>query len=62
MSTACMSARSWISWRIASVHGSPPNMPTSSEVDLGSMPWFSISSSIDKKYEGVTMMPRGRKS
>jgi hypothetical protein len=45
MSTAWMSMRSSISRRISSVHGSAPKMPTRSEVERGSMPWRSNSSS-----------------
>ena len=62
MSTAAMPAAPSISRRIASVHGSAPKMPISSEVERGSMPCFSIASTSTCMYEGVTMMIRGRRS
>ena len=37
-------------------------MPTSRDVSRGSMPTRSISSSTDRKYDGVTMITRGAKS
>jgi hypothetical protein len=62
MSTARIPERSWTARRISSVHGSAPKMPTSSEVLRGSTPWASISSRMARKYDGVTMITRGRKS
>ena len=46
MSTASMPARTSMSWRIASVHGSAPKMPTLTLIVRGSMPWRSNSSMI----------------
>ncbi len=62
MSTASRSARSSISRRIRSVHGSAPKMPIRNEVSRGSMPWRSNSSSSVSMYDGVTMMISGRRS
>ena len=62
MSTARMPLRSWTASRIWSVQGSAPKMPTSSEDSFGSRPCRSISSRIARKYDGVTMITRGRKS
>ena len=62
MSTACIAQRCSISRRISSVQGSAPKMPISSDDSAGSMPWRSISSTIARKYDGVTMMMRGPKS
>ena len=62
MSTAWMPLRRSTSCRIWSVHGSAPKIPISSEVDRGSMPCASISSSTLRKYDGVTMITRGWKS
>jgi hypothetical protein len=62
MSTAWMPARSSISRRICSVHGSAPKMPISSEQARGSRPCFSNSSMTVSMYEGVTMITRGAKS
>ncbi len=62
MSTARMPARSSTVRRISSVHGSAPKMPISRLVARGSTPCASISSSIARKYDGVTMITRGRKS
>jgi hypothetical protein len=46
MSTASMPARTSMSWRIASVHGSAPKMPIWMLIDLGSSPKRSNSSMI----------------
>ena len=62
MSTALMLVRRSTSARISSVHGSAPKMPISSDVLRGSTPWASISSRIERKYDGVTMITRGSKS
>ncbi len=62
MSTASIANRSSISLRISSVHGSAPKTPTSREVDRGSTPCRSNSSSRVSMYEGVTMITSGRKS
>ena len=62
MSTARIPERASTERRISSVHGSAPKMPTSRPVSRGSTPWRSISSRIARKYDGVTMITRGRKS
>ena len=62
MSTASMPARTSISARIASVHGSAPKMPTFSDESAASMPWRENSSMMLSMYDGVTMMMSGLKS
>ena len=62
MSTASMPAWLSISFRIASVHGSAPKMPTSRLVDVGSIPWRASSSISTCMYDGVTMMMFGFRS
>ncbi len=62
MSTASMANRSSISRRIPSVHGSAPKIPTFRDVDRGSTPCRSNSSSSVSMYDGVIMMISGRKS
>ncbi len=62
MSTACMPPRDSISVRMASVHGSAPKMPISRDDPATSRPAAAIWSSTDRKYDGVTMITRGRKS
>ena len=62
MSTARIPDRSSTARRISSVHGSAPKIPISRLVLRGSTPCVSISSRIARKYDGVTMMIRGRKS
>ena len=62
MSTACIPQRCSISARISSVQGSAPKIPISSDDAAGSSPARSISSTIARKYDGVTMITRGSKS
>ena len=62
MSTAVRLVRASTACRISSVHGSAPKIPISRLVSFGSTPCASSSSRIDRKYDGVTMMIRGRKS
>ena len=62
MSTAFSLVRASTARRISSVQGSAPKMPTSRLVSFGSTPCASSSSRIDRKYDGVTMITRGRKS
>ena len=62
MSTALRSVRASTARRISSVQGSAPKIPTSRLVSCGSTPCASSSSRIDRKYDGVTMITRGRKS
>ena len=57
-----MSKLASISPRIASVHGSAPNMPTCSEHCRGSSPWRANSSAIASMYDGVTAITRGLNS
>jgi len=62
MSTAWIPVRSSTSCRICSVHGSAPKIPIRSDVSRGSRPRSVISSTIERKYDGVTMMIRAPKS
>ena len=51
--------RASIDARIASVQGSAPKMPISSEQARASSPWRANSSAMASMYDGVTMMMRG---
>jgi hypothetical protein len=62
MSTAWMPVRCSTSARICSVHGSAPKIPIRNDVSRGSSPRAAISSTIARKYDGVTMMIRAPKS